>query len=191
MANALVKDAFTAADWSEVQTFDCGDEPYAREVADWLKGPLEADSALAAISNTQRPVRVWLYRREEDEALVGFGALGLSRWRWTTKKDPYIPLTVIVWVALGKGFRGQPAGPKESRYSSLIIEDLVAEALDTKDTHPILGLFVHKDNTAAINLYRRHKFTAELDAPSDPNYLRMARILDGAVLTRLILAAGT
>jgi hypothetical protein len=39
MSERLVKDVFRDEDWPEVQSFDCGDEAFAREVSDWLNGP--------------------------------------------------------------------------------------------------------------------------------------------------------
>jgi hypothetical protein len=38
MSMQLTKHLFTEADWEDVQSFDCGDEPHEREVADWLNG---------------------------------------------------------------------------------------------------------------------------------------------------------
>jgi hypothetical protein len=93
MADALVKHPFTPDDWPDVQDFDCGDEPYEREVSDWLKGPAEegVESALNCIADDQRPGRVWLYKL--GDRLVGFGALAKTEWRWPGKNnDPRLPL---------------------------------------------------------------------------------------------------
>jgi ribosomal protein S18 acetylase RimI-like enzyme len=192
MSEGLVKVVFTEDNWDEVQSFDCGDEPYAREVSDWLKGPAGADSALTSIRNTDRPVRIWLYRLASG-SLVGFGALGKSEWRWKSKKDPKLPLTVIIWVGIGKEFRGQPLGPREGRYSAQILDDLIAEALEDQETHPVLGLFVQADNVRAIELYRRAGFTEELepyvDRQTGVRYFRMAMVLNPVALLRLRDAA--
>jgi ribosomal protein S18 acetylase RimI-like enzyme len=193
MPDGLAKHVFTEDDWEEVQSFDCGDEPFAREVTDWLRGPFGSDSALTAIRHPDRPCRVWLYRLE-DGALVGFGALGKSEWRWKGKKDPKVPLTVIVWVGIGKEFRGQPPGLREGRYSAQILDDLIAEALEDQETHPVLGLFVQTANVRAIELYRRAGFTEELepfvDKQTGVEYRRMAMVLNPEALLRLRAAAG-
>lgn len=191
MSDGLTKEAFTLDDLDEVQSFDCGDEPFAREVSDWLKGPLGADSAATSIGHPERPGRVWLYRRE-DGTLVGFGALGKSEWRWKGKKDPKIPLTVIIWVGIRKEFRGKPDGPREGRYSAQILDDLIAEALEDQETHPVLGLFVQTANIRAVELYRRAGFAEELDSYIDKQsgveYKRMAMVLNAEVLLQVVQA---
>ena len=113
MPQDLTRENFTAEQWDKVQQFDCGEEPYQREVSDWLKRPLSEDGALTAINNAERPGRVWLYRLR-GERLVGFGALGYSEWRWTKKKDPFVPLTVITWCANQKEFQGATSQPTKS-----------------------------------------------------------------------------
>ncbi len=188
MPQGLFKDVFTESDLEEVQSFDCGNEPYQQEVANWLKGSLGADSALTSINHQERPGKVWLYRLE-DGTLVGFGALGKSEWRWKGKKDPKIPLTVVIWIGLGKEFHGQPPGPREQRYSWQILDDLIAEALEDEETHPVLGLFVQTANVRAIELYRRAGFTEELepfvDKQTGVEYQRMAMVLNAEALLRL------
>ncbi len=196
MALALAKYPFTPDDWEEVQSFDCGEKEHQREVSDWLKSPLGADGALSSISS-ENPVRVYLYRLEdlasEDGGpgdLVGFGALGLSRWRWKGKKDPYVPLTLLIWFAVRTCFKRQPAGEPDGFYSSQILDDLIAEAMDHQDTHPVLGLCVRPANAGAIDLYRRKHFTVELspfkDRETDIEYLRMARILNAERLVAIL-----
>ena len=163
MADSLTKHLFTADDWADVQDFDCGDEPYEKEVSDWLKGPDDptVDSALASIKHPEKPGRVWLYRSAGD--IVGFGALAKTDWRWPGKNnDPKLPLSIIIWVAVQKKYWGQPEGPKEERYSAQILDDLVAEAEQDGKTHPVLGLFVHKDNQRAIKFYKEAGFSDEL-----------------------------
>ncbi len=68
-----------------------------------------------------------------------------------------------------------------SRDSSAILDDLIACAYDDQETHPILGLCVQQDNTVAIDLYKRKKFTEGLTSFTDREtgivYARMALIL--------------
>jgi ribosomal protein S18 acetylase RimI-like enzyme len=185
---SLSKEPFTGNQWDEVQGFDCGSKAFEVEVSDWLKRPYGQDSASTAIANSERPAKVWLYRLG-DGRLVGFGALGKSEWRWKGKKDPKIPLTVIVWCAVQKEFQGQPRGPREERYAALILDDLIAEALDDQETHPVLGLCVHKENKRAIKLYKYAGFTDALDSFVDKEtgveYQRMAMVLNDAVLLHM------
>ncbi len=161
--NELARYEFTPSEWPNVQGFDCGDEPYEKEVSEWLKGPSGAgiDSALNSISDPARPSRLWLYKLGEE--VVRFGALSKTTWRWPGKNnDPTLPLSIIIWFAVQKAYWGQPPGPKDSRYSAVILDDLIAEArLDAK-THPVLGLFVHKDNERAIRFYKGVGFNDDL-----------------------------
>ena len=187
----LTRHSFTSAEWDGVQAFDCGDAHYEREVATWIKGKQgpEIDSALTSIYHPDRPGRVWLYKLE-DGTLVGFGALGQNEWRWKGKKDPFVPVTIIIWVGLQKEFQGKPEGPKEQRYSVLILNDLIKEAEKDQDKYPVLGLCVHKDNAKAINLYKWFGFADNLEPRRNPKtkeveYLRMAVVLNEEVLLRL------
>jgi hypothetical protein len=199
MAPALVHYAFTPDDWDEVQSFEIGDRDHEREVADWLKLPADPpppDScALLDIAKVP-PTRVWLYRLEDDEnesaddPIVGFGALNQSRWRWTKKNSPYLPLSIILWFAVQKPFRRQPPGHEDGFYSSLIMDHLIHEAYQSRDERPVLGLCVRPTNTRAIDLYRRKQFTVDLDPFTDKatgvEYARMARILDPVRLDQMV-----
>jgi len=188
MSPALVKYLFSAEDYIEVQSFDCGSKPYQLEVSDWLKAPADQDGALAAIGSDP-PAKVWLYRQnnyasnsEQPGEIVGFGAISQSKWRWTEKKDPYIPVTVILWLAVQTKFKRQPDGDPDGYYSSQIVDGLIAESLETQNDRPVLGLCVRPDNTAAIDLYRRKAFKVELspwlDRDTGVSYSRLARILN-------------
>ena len=61
---SLTKQPFAESNWAAVQSFDCGEAPFEKEVADWLKGSGEpgVDSALNSIRHPQKPSRVWLYK---------------------------------------------------------------------------------------------------------------------------------
>jgi ribosomal protein S18 acetylase RimI-like enzyme len=119
--------------------------------------------------------RVWLYR---DESLVGFGSIGTTRWSVPDEAGPKRKVSIIPWVAIAEAFRGRPAGvPRDQRYSSLILDDLISEAASLMNCEPYLCLCVHPDNAAAIRLYERHEF-ARLSKPfhdkqSGIDYLRM------------------
>jgi hypothetical protein len=193
MPPELEKFDFTEDDWHEVQSFDCGDRPHQLEVSDWLKRPFGEDGALTTIKRTP-PGKVWLYRLPApDGRIVGFGAIDKARegWRWKGKKDPKVPVTLILWYGVQTPFKKQPpsANP-DDHYSSVILDDLIACAYDDQDTHPVLGLCVQAVNTVAIELYRRKKFTEELspyiDKQTQIEYVRMARILNPALLVRIL-----
>jgi ribosomal protein S18 acetylase RimI-like enzyme len=188
----LVKELFTEDYWDEVQTFDCGSKSYEVEVSDWLKRPFGEDGALTAIRNSERPARVWLYRLAGG-TLVGFGAIAESKWRWKGKKDPSVPVTVIIWLAVAKQFQGLPKGPGKRRYSIQIVDDLIDEALALAHTHPVVGLCVHPENERAIKLYKQYGFTENLEPFTDKltgiTYLKMAMILSDDVLIQILDAA--
>jgi ribosomal protein S18 acetylase RimI-like enzyme len=173
----------------EIQRFNCGEEVWEVEVSNWLKQPLGEDGALSSTRDTERPGRVWLYRLANGR-LVGYGALGYTQWRWTKKKDPFLPLTVITWCAIHKEFWGLPEGPKEERYSHEIMDNLITEAMDDAATHPILGLAVHPENRRAIKFYRDYEFIEGLEPRKDKLtgilYNRMALPLDAEVLNGMI-----
>jgi len=191
MSSALIRHPFTASDWESVQTFDCGDEQYEREVAAWIKGPGEpdVDSALTSLNHPEHPGRVWLYKLE-DGTLVGFGSLGQNEWRWKGKKDPFVPVTIIIWVGLCREYQGEPEGPKEGKYSVQILNDLIKGAEKDQFTHPVLALCVHKDNVKAIKLYKWFGFADDLEPrcnkeTKEVEYLWMAVVLDDEALLRL------
>jgi len=94
--------------------------------------------------------RVFLYFNEA-ESLVGFSALGLTRW-------PHYPtaIAILVQIAIQREFQGKPDGTNEQKYSRQIMGDVImrAHALDCD----WLVLTVDPRNLAAINLYRSYQF---------------------------------
>jgi hypothetical protein len=62
MADDIERVPFTEALWPTVQGFECGDLPYQKEVANWLKRPSGEDGALTSIGHKKKPGKVWLYR---------------------------------------------------------------------------------------------------------------------------------
>jgi GNAT superfamily N-acetyltransferase len=149
MSASLIAVPFAADLLELVQGFACGDEPYEHELADWIV----RDSLPAMEHGT----RVWLYATA-DRQLVGYGSLGTTNWHWPDPKSKRVTLHVIPAVAIQKPFWGKPEGPREGRYSSQILDHLIAEATDRTDVLPLLGLFVHPDNHRAIRLYERAGF---------------------------------
>jgi RimJ/RimL family protein N-acetyltransferase len=149
MPPSLVVVPFSAERLDLVKDFSCGEEPHERELAEWIR-----QDALPAMS---RGTNVWLYATEDRE-LVGFGSLGVTNWRWPDPSSRKVAVQVIPAVAIQKVYWGKPEGPREGRYSSQILDHLIAEATDLSDVSPLLGLFVHPDNQRAIKLYERAGF---------------------------------
>ena len=89
MPDVLQKIRFTSALLPKVQQFDCGDEPWEREVSDWIKG-----GPGGVLDDLQRGCEVWLYANNSGE-LVGFGSLAASRWNWPSPTDPRVPISLI------------------------------------------------------------------------------------------------
>jgi len=142
---------FTPDLLDEVRDFEYGDEPYQKELADWMR-----NDAVAAL---QRGTKVWLYVNQAGD-IVGYGSLGITRWKNPDPSSRKVEVVIVPAVALRKEFWGKPQGPSEERYSSQIMVHLLDEARDWPGEPPAVGLFVHPNNQAAIKLYERFGFRA-------------------------------
>jgi ribosomal protein S18 acetylase RimI-like enzyme len=141
---------FTADLLDEIRDFDYGDEPYQRELTDWIR-----NDALAAMA---AGTKIWLYVNQAGD-IVGYGSLGISRWKYPDPSSKRIELVIVPAVALRTEFWGKPAGAdKDDRYSSQIMRHLLVEAHYWPGSLPAVGLFVHPENLAAIRLYERFGF---------------------------------
>jgi ribosomal protein S18 acetylase RimI-like enzyme len=172
MPDLLQPVAFAPELLDEVRDFDCGEEPYQKELAEWLL----QDATLALARGT----KVWLYANQGNE-VVGYGSLGLTRWKYPDADSPKTALVIIPAVAVRRAFWGKPEGAAEDRYSSQILRHLLTEALAWPGSLPALGLFVHPDNHAAIKLYERFGFRpfhhTYTDSTSQVTYRSMIRPL--------------
>lgn len=155
MPNDLSRIPFTEELSPKVQAFHCGDEPWQREVSDWIKA---GRGAGGAVDELERGTRVWLYVSEGGE-LIGFGSLAPAMQRWPRAKDPPIAASVIPMLGVDARFWGQPPGPPEQRYSARILDDLIAEAQASRNERPILVLYVSVENLRGIRFYERAGFT--------------------------------
>ena len=81
--------------------FDYGSEPYQEELGEWLRA--DAETAMA------KGTKVWVYASESGDPL-GFGSLGVSRWRYPDSDSRPGPVAVIPAVALRREFWGKPDG---------------------------------------------------------------------------------
>jgi GNAT superfamily N-acetyltransferase len=148
-ADVLLAVPFTADMLDAVGGFTYGAEPYQQELAHWL---LE-DSVPAILHGT----KVWLYRNRAGD-FVGYGSLGLTRWKYPGPASPKTALVIVLAVAIREQFWGKPDGPPEDRYSSQVMRHLLKEAEAWPGQPPAVGLFVHPDNHAAAKLYERFGF---------------------------------
>ena len=150
MADRLTALPYSPDMVDEVRHFDFGVEPYHQEIADWLvNGVTEAMSY---------GTKVWLYGNPAGE-IVGFGSLGETTWRYPNKKSPPIKVAIIPALGLRREFWGCPKDAEPGqRYSSQILDHLIALVPQLPSRPSALGLFVYPANVSAIRLYERHHF---------------------------------
>ncbi len=74
--------------------FSCGDEPWSLAAAEWIQG------SGVETSVTHYGTKVWLFRRDSDDQLIGFGSLGRARRRWPPPTGPHINLQIIPQLAV-------------------------------------------------------------------------------------------
>ena len=132
---------------TDVQAFECGEEAWSRDMADFIKSQRVIDSI------TRKGNECWLYYREDD-TLVGFGTVGKTTWRIPAPNGPSVELSIIPAVAVQSGFQGCPKG--QTTFARLIMSDLAAKA--RKHGTDKIGLFVHEDNARAIRFYENIGF---------------------------------
>jgi len=152
MFSTLEPRPFTAALHAAVQGFDCGSESWERAMALWITGQEAIDSI------TNRGTQVFLYYDGSNQ-LVGFGSIGTTHWSWPPPNGRRTELAIIPALAVQKRFWGHPKGRSvapSDKYSRQILSDLIGRAKLLPVT--ALALFVHKDNTHAIALYREIEF---------------------------------
>jgi GNAT superfamily N-acetyltransferase len=157
-------------DLPEIQAFDCGDAIWARLAANWLK--CKDEQVASAVSSIEKyGTEVWLYRSESLK-LVGFCALGESRW--TIAGIPS-RISIVPQFAIQNEYQGQPKdGTREDRFSVQILGDIIHKAR-LRGT-PMLALEVHEENLGAIKLYTNVGFK-ELPDRKKPKQMRMVFLL--------------
>jgi hypothetical protein len=155
MPPILTKEVFTAAKLSEVRDFECGRDIWAVKAAEWINAdPTEQSGALPSIAKHGN--QVWLYRNADGE-LLGFGSLGTTRRSWFPGSVGKELLSIIPQIGIATRFQGEPrGGPKDEKYSRLLLGDLIGEA--TAGGTRLLVLDVHELNWPAIGLYEKAGF---------------------------------
>ncbi|HEX8524127.1 MAG TPA: GNAT family N-acetyltransferase [Tepidisphaeraceae bacterium] len=151
----------------DVRDFDCGDTSYQTALSEWIKCGNPDNSASADIEKFNTDV--WLYYNRAGN-LIGFGSLGLTKWTLGEGSKKKVDVVLIPMVAVAKAHWGQPPG---NCYADQIMDDLRAEALKYKESHPAVVLAVHPENKRAISFYERHGFKM-IEPPMRDGHLRMA-----------------
>lgn len=139
----------------DIKDFDCGEEPWARAAANWIKSSPPFESALKSME--KHGTTVWLHFIDLGfyRELVGFSSLGLTQR--SRKQVGFIPQ-----LAVNKLFQGKGVGAGDKHYSDLILEHLIKVAQERAKTEPAykrLCLLVHADNRKAQCLYAKFGFT--------------------------------
>src|SRR5258708_1458016 len=106
---------FTADMLDRIRVFNYGDEPYQKDLADWM--------CHDSVRGLARGTRIWLYVNSTPD-IVGFSSLGLTRWHFPEPVSPKTELVIVPAVAVRQSFWGMPAGPPDERYSSQIMRHL-------------------------------------------------------------------
>ena len=117
------------------------------------------------------------------DSVVGFGSLGLMRRQWLPPNGEFSNLQIIPMLGLDRHFHGKPPD-RQWRYSHQIMSHLRHEAMQTlvehikngRSTLPLLTLYVHRNNAAAIRLYDCFGFTQEPTASRGDHILMLQRI---------------
>src|SRR5713226_895376 len=101
MSTELIRIPFTEELLPKVQSFECGDEPWEREVSDWLKSGRGTGSALDDLDHGNQ---IWLYATATGE-LIGVGSLGIAEQRWPRAKDPKIAVSILPMLGVDRRFQ--------------------------------------------------------------------------------------
>lgn len=146
---------FTPEIQAAISGFDCGTEPYARTMADWITG-------VGVQTSIQRGTAVWLFYTDDDSGLIGFGSLGTTDWRLPTQSDPPSTVSIIPALAVSTSFQRQRPHEESPTYARMILDFLIVKAVEAGRDR--LVLYVDKRNEPAIQLYRKAGFAILLDS---------------------------
>jgi len=169
-------DLLTDADRPDLAQFDCGESKWAEAATEWIQG----SDVWESIKN--RNTRVWLFRNEQV-VLVGYGSLGISRRKWPPPGGQHENLQIIPMLGLDYHFHRKPPD-RQWRYSHQIMSYLRYEAINTLTQHvslgrstlPLLILYVHQENVAAIRLYEQFGFISATAARTNDHILMLQKL---------------
>jgi hypothetical protein len=113
MVRLLKKYTFSEADVAlpEVQAFYCGDEPWDREVTEWIKSATGDNSVLEDMK--QFGTEVWLHR-DENGMLVGYSSLGETKYTWPVGSKKKEVVNVLPCIGSRSSSRASPKTPTKT-----------------------------------------------------------------------------
>jgi len=172
----LYADLLTENDRPDLAQFDCGSGKWAEAATEWIQGSDVWESI------KKKGTRVWLFRNDQG-VLVGFGSLGFTRRKWPPPDGQHGNLQIIPMLGLDFHFQGKPPD-RQWRYSHQLISHVRYEAMKSlaqhvlsgRNTLPLLMLYVHQENAAAIKLYQTFGFTAEPAARTNDHILMLQKL---------------
>ena len=134
----LICHEFTLESHSDVKEFNCGDEEWSTEVNRYIVGENGDSFALKHLRSGR--AKIWLYRKQEDGKLVGFGSLTTPKW---VIDNVDTKLTVLHGLGINREFQGvRLADDGEHTCATRILHDLLEKARG--NNRPYCGLLVHK-----------------------------------------------
>jgi hypothetical protein len=168
---------FDASLLHRVLDFECGDDPWQRDVADYIKTPLGFAGAAQAVEEGQADA--WLYETDAGE-VIGYATLVQANWYIRHPNEPRFRqhLTqVLACVGVRSHFWGVPEGTSHRDcYAWQIADDVMAMAKNNLNVNPILypgvGAQVLPENGRALAFLQRYGFVVLSPKPKN-DYLRL------------------
>lgn len=153
MHRLVVANVTSPAHLVRMSKFDFGSSAVHQELNYWL--------AHEAESEVQMGTSIWAYR-DAQRRFVGFSSL--RHMDWPFQGTSRTTTAFIPALALRREYWGEPAEAKLRKawaemYCNQIMDHLIHTAApNLRPRMALLTLCVHPENTAAIDLYRRHGF---------------------------------
>jgi ribosomal protein S18 acetylase RimI-like enzyme len=166
----------TRAHTSFVDTFTCARPGmtatlFEQDVSDWLKD--RRAGAFEAVRLRLSEVR--LFFCPHSHALMGYGAIGMEKWRFPD--DVEVPLWVLQYAGVHTQFRHQQNIASEARFGKRLLRGMLEE-VRARGTCKQVGLFVDPENPMK-DWYRDNFLFQELDIEQDGDrtWVRMVRAI--------------
>jgi hypothetical protein len=175
------KSQFSRESLPLVQSFECGDEPWASDVSDWIKA--EVDGAADLVD--QGTCTVWLYYTD-DEELFGYASLGISFHEWNVPGFSRSKIPIIPFFGVQSEFQGKPESADHlDRYAARMMRDVVAQAIQLEHAElPLLGLLCDHRNSKAIGFYERMSYVCLDPTDGSRKLVRMITRLPATIELR-------